>query len=280
MAWVTASMSRPVDSVPVSAKRRFSQALIDCNPSSAECGGSQCVISTDEIQAHTDTLFGRERSRLGLYEALSTCRAIRRLRPDPIPDEVLERVLRAATFAPTGGNAQPWRVIVVRDPERKRAIAEHFDYAWQVYSTPARERMAQLPQASRARGMRVLAAGDHLAAHFAEVPVVLAWIHDPAGLRHPDELWTQPHFIYGGSLYPAIHNLLLACRAEGLGGVLTTMTWRREPELCALLDVPEPWRMHALVPIGYPLGGGHGALARRPLAKMVFAERFGATFQR
>ena len=232
----------------------------------------------DRSSETADGLFGNERSRIGLYEALSTCRAVRRLRSDPVPEAVLERVLQAATCAPSGGNAQPWRVIVVRDAARKRAIGEHFQHAWGVYSTPARERMERLPESSRARGMRVLAAGDHLADHVAEAPVILAWVHDPNGLRHPDEIWTQPHFIYGGSLYPAIHNLLLACRAEGLGGVLTTMTWRREQEVCALLDVPDPWRLHALVPIGYPVGGGHGPLARRPLQKMAFAETFGEAF--
>lgn len=230
---------------------------------------------TERTEQRAEAIFGPDRANVELYEALATCRAIRRLRPDPIPDATLERVLRAATCAPTGGNAQPWRVIVVRDPARKQALAGHFQYAWSVYSTPARERMASLPAESRGRGERVLAAGDHLASHFAEAPVVLAWIHDPGGLRHPDELWTQPHFIYGGSLYPAIHNLLLACRAEGLGGVITTMTWRREAAVCKLLDVPEPWRLHALVPIGYPMGSGHGPLARKPLSKMAFAETFG-----
>ena len=109
--------------------------------------------------------------------------------------------------------------------------------------------------------------------------MVLAWVHDPNLLRSPEEVWTQPHFIYGGSLYPAIHNLLLACRAEGLGGVITTMTWRREAEVCQVLEVPEPWRLHALVPIGYPVGRGHGPLARRPLEKMAFAETFGSVLE-
>jgi nitroreductase len=201
------------------------------------------------------------------------------LRPDPVPEEILRRVLRAATCAPTGGNAQPWRVIVVRDGERKRALGTHFHSTWSAYSKPGKERMAQLPPEPRARGERVMAAGDYLAEHFAEAPVVLVWVHDPNLLRHPDEVWTQPHFIYGGSLYPAIHNLLLACRAEGLGGVLTTMGWRHESEICALLEVPEPWRMHAIVPIGYPVGGGHGALARKPLASMAFGECFGQAFE-
>lgn len=221
-------------------------------------------------------VFGAERARIDLYEALCTCRAVRRLRPDPVPDDVLARVLRAATCAPSGGNAQPWRVVVVREAERKRALGELFRATWQTYSQPGREAMARLPEATRARGERAMAAGDELAAHFAEVPVVLAWVHDPRMLRRAGEEATQPHFLYGGSLYPAIHNLLLACRAEGLGGVLTTMTWRCEDEIRALLEVPEPWRLHALVPIGYPRGGGHGPLARKPLESMVFGERFGS----
>jgi hypothetical protein len=61
--------------------------------------------------------------------------------------------------------------------------------------------------------------------------------------------------------------------------VLTTMGWRHESEICALLEVPEPWRMHAIVPIGYPVGGGHGPLSRKPLTRMVFAERFGQAFE-
>ena len=82
--------------------------------------------------------------------------------------------------------------------------------------------------------------------------------------------------LHGGSLYPAIQNLLLACRAEGLGGVITTMMWRREAEVLELFGVPEPWRLHAVVPIGYPARGGHGPLARRPVAKMAFLDRWGA----
>lgn len=234
--------------------------------------------TNDSWAAYADSLFDSDRSRVELYEALCTTRAVRRLRPDPIPDGVLERVLRAATCAPTGGNAQPWRVLVLKDPERKRLLAEHFVPTWQSYSSPGRELMQRLPEDKRARGMKVMAAGDHLAAHFAEAPVVLAFFHDPRLLASEGEDDPQPKFLFGGSLYPAIQNLLLACRAEGLGGVLTTMTWRREAEVRRALEVPEPWRLHAIVPIGFPMAGGHGPLARKPLSSMAYQDRWGQSF--
>ena len=80
-----------------------------------------------------------------LYDMMSTLRAVRRLKPDAIPADVLERVLQAACWAPTGGNVQPWRVIVVRSPERKQALQELYQPEWERYIQGARERHAKLP---------------------------------------------------------------------------------------------------------------------------------------
>lgn len=237
------------------------------------------VGASDDLRAgRSEAVFGAGRARIELYEALCTTRAVRRLRPDPIPERVLERVLCAATCAPTGGNAQPWRVLVLTDPERKRALAEHFAPTWEIYSSPGREAMQRLPEEKRARGMKVMAAGDHLARHFAQAPVILVFCHDPRMLAQgvPDD--PQPKFLFGGSLYPAIQNLLLACRAEGLGGVLTTMIWRREAEVLQQLGIPDPWRLHAVVPIGYPRGGGHGPLARKAVSAMAYRDEWGAAY--
>lgn len=228
-----------------------------------------------KMSRETSTAAAISSGSVTVYEAIATTRAIRRLRRDPIPEDALERILRAATQAPTGGNAQPWRVLVLCDSERKRALAAPFAATWTEYSRPGREAMKRLPEDKRARGMRVMAAGDHLAAHFAEVPVVLVFVHDPRLLAHAGEDDPQPKFLFGGSLYPAIQNLLLACRAEGLGGVLTTMTWRREEEVLRLLGIPAPWRLHAIVPIGYPAGGGHGPIARKPVSVMAYRDRWG-----
>lgn len=226
----------------------------------------------------TDDAFGADRPELSLYETLCTTRAIRRLRPDPIPTAVLERVLKAAICAPSGGNAQPWRVIVLEQADRKAALAEHFAATWDEYSAPGKAAMQRLPADKRSRGERVMAAGDALARNFASAPVVLAWVHDPRLLANEGELDVQPNFLFGGSLYPAIQNLLLACRAEGIGGVLTTMIWRREEAVRALLGVPAPWRLHAITPLGYPAGGGHGRIARKPIERMVFRDEWGQPF--
>lgn len=234
----------------------------------------------DAAGSQAEDRFGVGRSRIELYEAIATTRAVRRLRPDPIPEPVLERILRAATCAPSGGNAQPWRVVVLLDPERKRALAEHFEPTWERYSRPGRERMQRLAPDKRERGMRVMAAGDHLARHLAEAPAILVFCHDPRMMAEGGEDDPQPKFLFGGSLYPAIQNALLACRAEGLGGVLTTMIWRREREVALALGIPAPWRIHAVVPIGYPAGRGHGPIARKPLAAMAYRDRWEAAWSR
>ncbi len=215
---------------------------------------------------------------IGLYEAMRTTRAVRRLRPDPIPDPVLRRVLEAATWAPSGGNRQPWRLLVVRDPGLKQELGRRYQTVWAGYSRGSRAALnaaASPPAASRSRSERALAAGDYLAAHLHEVPAIAVLCFDPRGLAITDRELERPSVVGGGSLYPAVQNLLLACRAEGLGCVLTTLLCAQEPELRPLFGLPEPWGLAAFVPIGYPVGRGHGPLARRPVEEMVFADRWG-----
>lgn len=214
-------------------------------------------------------------SELSLYEAMRTTRAVRRMRPDPIPDDVLRRVLEAATFAPSGGNRQAWRIIVVRDAQLKREIGTRQLARWTPYSAQQKAAAAALPEKARARALRSLAAGDYLAAHMHELPAILVVCFDPRGLLITDAKLERPSVVGGASIYPAVQNLLLACRNEGLGCVLTTLLCALEPELRPLLALPEPWCLAAFVPIGYPVGTGHGPLSRRPVEEMVFADRFG-----
>src|SRR2546422_4472233 len=103
---------------------------------------------------------------VGLYSAMRTLRAVRRLRPDPIPVPVLERVLLAASWAPTGGNVQPWRVIAVRDREPVRRLGELYAERWLAYSKQHMAQLAGAPEALRARTERMLDAGNYLAEHF------------------------------------------------------------------------------------------------------------------
>lgn len=213
-------------------------------------------------------------AEIGIYEAMSTTRAVRRLRADPVPDDVLRRVLVAATWAPSGGNRQPWRVVVVRAAETKARLGALYAARWRDYAANGRAQLTALPEAARARAQRTYAAGDYLAEHFHELPVVLVFCFDPRGLAITDRQLSRPSVVGGGSLYPAVQNALLACRAEGLGCVLTTLLCADEPEIAPLLGLPPPWATYAFVPIGYPVGTGHGPLNRRPLADMAFADRW------
>jgi nitroreductase/alkylhydroperoxidase family enzyme len=218
---------------------------------------------------------GGERAGLDLYEAASTTRAVRRLRPDPIPEDVLRRVLRAATWAPSGGNLQPWHVIAVRDPARKKGLAELYRGLWSDYAVRRRALIEPLPDAVREPAERALRSGDHLAEHLGEVPVINAFCFHPERLHITDAELGRPSVVGGASLYPAVQNLLLACRAEGLGCVLTTLLCSREKEVRELLEIPEPWATCAFVPIGWPVGTGHGPLSRRPVEQAAFGDRFG-----
>src|SRR5262245_40664927 len=111
-------------------------------------------------------------SDISLYEAMRTTRAVRRLRPDPIPDDVLRRVLEAATFAPSGGNRQGWRIIVVRDAALKQELAERQRTGWSAYAAAGRAAASTWPESARERTLKALAAGDYLAEHFHEVPAI------------------------------------------------------------------------------------------------------------
>ena len=213
-------------------------------------------------------------SEIGLYEAQSTTRAVRRLRSDPIPDAVLERVLRAATWAPSGGNAQPWRCVVVREKAAKARLGELYEGEWRRFSAGYAERLARLGAEARARQERAVRAGDYLAAHLHEAPAILIFCFRPSLLAITDAKLDRPSIVGGASVYPAVQNALLACRAEGLGCTLTTLLCFREPEVKELLGIPADWATAAAVPVGYPLRKGHGPIDRRPVDAMSFADRW------
>ena len=213
-----------------------------------------------------------------LHEAMSTERAVRRLRPDPIPDDVMERLLQAACWAPTGGNQQPWRVVVVRDPEVKAGLQAIYHPEWQRYSAGFLEALAGLPEAELAKWQRVASAGDHLADHLANAPAILVFCADPRRMAITDAGPDRVSIVGGASVYPAVQNLMLACVAEGIGCTLTTLHCLREDEVAALLEIPEPWITAAMVPIGYPVGRGHGPITRQGPARLAYADRFGSAW--
>jgi nitroreductase len=213
-----------------------------------------------------------------LYEAMSTLRAVRRLKPDPIPAAVERRILQAAAWAPTGGNVQPWRVIVVRERGLKERLGALYDARWRAYSAGHRKLLESAPADAREKTARMLAAGDHLAAHFAETPLVAIFCFNPENMAITDAQQPRVSVVGGASIYTAVENFLLACRAEGLGCVLTTLLCEVEPEVRALLAIPQPWATAAAVPVGWPVGVGHGPISRRPVEKLAFADRWGAVW--
>ena len=203
-----------------------------------------------------------------LLTGLATTRAIRRLAPDPIPDDDLSVILWHATRAPSGTNRQPVRYVVLRDGERaaaaKSLLAESFRVGWADKAASAGyERGSALDPTSRKGRSR--AAMQHLVDHFEEVPVVVLVCLVRYREANPYE---------GSSVYPAVQNLLLAARALGYGGVLTG--WHRsvEGELRELLEIPDDVALHATVPLGRPLGN-HGPVRRLPLADVVFDGAWG-----
>lgn len=198
-----------------------------------------------------------------LFEIIRTTRSMRRLKPDPIPDALLDQVLEAGICAANGGNAQSWRFLVIQDPSIKAAVAVWYRRGWHEVTGP-RYRAAGPPSgASPERFARMLAAADHLADHLHEAPV---WIV-PC-------LTGEVTRTSGASIYPAVQNMLLAARALGLGCTLTTVHLRFEKEAEAALGLPENVHSYALLPLGYP-SGRFGPVRRAALADVVFRDRWG-----
>jgi nitroreductase len=174
-----------------------------------------------------------------LFAAIRTCPAMRRLKPDPVAPELIRKVCEAGTFAPSGGNRQPWFFIAVTEPELKEWIAERYRRVFDAYIKPAVEasKDPNYPAAKR----KNMESAIHLAAHLHEAPVLLF----VAG-------WTRRDAPQVQALFPAIQNILLACRAVGLGASLTTIHTAFGKEIDARLGLPEGCPSCAMLPIGWP----------------------------
>ena len=207
------------------------------------------------------------------YDVISTTRSIRRIKPDPVPADVLDRVLQAAVWAPSGGNRQPWRMIVVQDTDTKRKLGEIYAREWATYVDFNMANVKSAPQQVQDRVAAGLAVGTALAENLHEVPVVVMFVHDSRLIYVTDDKLNRTSVVGGASLYPAVQNLLTAARAECLGGVLTTLISRSEPQVQELLAIPSEWGVHAMVPLGYPRGK-HGPLTRLPLDQMVHHDKW------
>jgi nitroreductase len=200
-----------------------------------------------------------------LEQAITTQRAMRRLRPDPVDDALVLRLIELALKAPTGSNAQNWEWIVVRSPRVKAALARQNRRAFSLYARIGRRFVS-----GDAKAERMLAAVEWQAEHFEEIPVIV--VACLRGLRP----WLPPIAAtsYYGSIYPAVQNLLLAARAVGLGAALITLPlWST---FAARRILGCPWNVVpcAVVPLGWPLGR-YGATTRKPVGDVVSLDRYG-----
>ncbi len=203
---------------------------------------------------------------MDLFETINTQRAMRRLKPDPVPDDLIWKVLDAAIRAPSGGNRQPWNFIVIRDPDTKRKIAEYYLDSWNKSYGLIKQAALASPATAK-----TYSSAEYLANHLAEVPVLIIATVNLSGVAPV----TPP----GASIYPAVQNLMLAARALGLGTALTTFHRAHEAEVKQLLGIPDGVETFALVPLGWPRGK-FGAGQRIPPEKVTYWEKWGETKER
>ncbi|MDX6285069.1 MAG: hypothetical protein QOG53_554 [Frankiales bacterium] len=194
-----------------------------------------------------------------IYDVLTHQRACRSFLPDPVPDEVLERILTAATHAPSAENTQPWRFVIVRDPGKRKEIA---DLATQLWEGGARH------VAKEHLDERILADVDQslTGGGIAVAPVTVVVCADTADC-FPTAL--------PASMWPSVQNLLLATAAEGLGSALTTMAALMPDKLRQILALPDDIEPYAVIPIGYP-ARKLGPPRRRALAELAHIDEWGA----
>jgi len=200
-----------------------------------------------------------------LDEAMQTQRAIRRLKPDPVDDEIVLRLIELALKAPTGSNAQGWEFIVVKDPVVKRGLARLNRQLWNIYGWLGRRVTQDNP-----KRRKILDAVQWQADHFEEVPVVIVaclkggyipFLHITAAT-------------YFGSIFPAVQNLLLAARAIDLGAALTTIPLWNTFSARRILGLPWNITPCAVIPLGWPLGR-YGPTTRKPVHEVVSFDRYG-----
>ena len=223
-------------------------------------------------------------SGITLFEAMYSARAMRWLKPDPVPPQLIQRILEAAIQAPNAGNRQNWLFMVVQDAEQRRRIGAIY-YKVSQWVLQRYHHQNRPAHQSQAEYDRMMSGGVHLYEHMGDAPVLLV----PCLRLNPVELpaeipaevrsammaaspWTA-----GASIYPAVQNIILTCRALGLGTVLTTNHTIAEDEIKEVLGLPAEVRTFGLMPIGYP-EHNFGPVKRRPLAEVTMIDHYGSPF--
>ncbi|MCK9875911.1 nitroreductase family protein [Frankia sp. Ag45/Mut15] len=217
-----------------------------------------------------------------LREAMRTAGAVREFTDEPVSDEVLKGVLEAARFAPSGGNQQPWTVLVLRDPRLRRELRDLSQLGWREYVAqrdagvrpfaPGPDGRWQGPAIDLDAAARTPAPSPFVD-QLDQVPVLLVLVVRLTALAVTDVELERHSVVGGASIYPFAQNILLAARDVGLGGTLTTFAVRREPRLAELLRIPADHAIAAVLTLGYPTRQPR-RLTRRPVAQFAHLDTF------
>ena len=200
------------------------------------------------------------------FEVIGTQRAMRRLSSEPVSEEHIKKMIWAATRAPSGGNRQGWRWLVITDAAKKKKIQEWYHDAWTSVTASGYGKSSGLPGVEAESNDRVMRSATYLAEHMHEAPVlIIACALTGAG---------NGDITAGSSIYPAVQNLMLAARALGLGTALTTVHRMHQEKVRELLEIPETVETAALIPVGWPLGK-FGSGLRQPVEKVTYWETWG-----
>jgi len=213
-----------------------------------------------------------------LFEIIQTTRAMRRLKPDPVPDELIRKILQAGVCAANGANTQRWRFLVIKDPKIKQQVQVHYKRAFDEVIGPRYLTATPPPGVTRERYLRQHAAVEYLTDHFHEAPVWIVACLDEGTAEGSGGTRPVPTRWSGASIYPAVQNMLLAARALGLGATLTTRHLLYEKEAEAALGLPPGVHSYAILPIGYPMGR-FGPVGRGPLNDIVYEDRWGQPYR-
>jgi nitroreductase len=213
-----------------------------------------------------------------LYEVMRCAPSTRNFTDEPVPREVLQRVLDNARYAPSGGNRQGWRVIVVTDPDIRRRLRELYQEPWDAYMVKTGGRAAL--EAGEASGLprgrlRMLRGADEYARRFDQVPIHLVPCVDIGALAITDESLDRPSIVGGASIYPFVQNILLGLRHEALGAAFTTLLVPAEPAIRELLSIPDEIAIAGHISVGYRSDPWPKQLSRKPVSEFAFGDRFG-----
>ncbi|HTN78779.1 MAG TPA: nitroreductase family protein [Acidimicrobiales bacterium] len=206
-----------------------------------------------------------------LMEVMTSSGTCRSFTADDVDDTVLSRVLDAARWAPTGGNRQGVRFVAVRDRAKRVQLAEWYREVWQPYAERSR---ASLTRSGAPTG--ILDRAQHFADHLEDVPILLVVCAQWDAIYPTDHELGRISVVGGCSIYPAVQNVLLKAREEGLGAALTTLLCRYEPRVKELLGIPDGVITAAHVALGWPARQLPRTLNRRPLTDIAFRDTFGA----